>query len=46
MEVLLARYPEMEKRLLTIASHELAEAQEQMLLLGRKTVKKKLPRSC
>jgi CRP/FNR family transcriptional regulator len=37
MEALLARYPEMENRLFTIASHELAEAQEQMLLLGRKT---------
>jgi CRP/FNR family transcriptional regulator len=32
----------MEKRLLTIASHELAEAQEQMLLLGRKTAAEKV----
>ena len=42
MEALLARYPGMEKRLLTIASHELAEAQEQMLLLGRKTATEKV----
>jgi CRP/FNR family transcriptional regulator len=42
MERLLARYPEMENRLLTIASHELAEAQEQMLLLGKKTATEKV----
>jgi CRP/FNR family transcriptional regulator len=42
MEALLARYPKMEKRLHTIASHELAEAQEQMLLLGRKTATEKV----
>jgi len=42
MEALLARYPEMENRLFTIASHELAEAQEQMLLLGRKTATEKV----
>ena len=32
----------MEKRLLTIASNELAAAQEQMVLLGRKTAREKL----
>lgn len=42
LEVLLERYPRMEKRLLGMASHELAVAQEQMLLLGRKTAKEKL----
>ncbi len=42
MEALLARYPAMEKRLLTNASHELYEAQEQLLLLGRKTVNEKV----
>jgi CRP/FNR family transcriptional regulator len=42
IEALLARYPGMEKRLLAIASHELAEVQEQILLLGRKTVKEKV----
>jgi CRP/FNR family transcriptional regulator len=42
MKALLARYPGLEKRLLAIASHESAEAQEQMLLLGRKTAKEKV----
>jgi len=42
MEALLARYPEMANRLFSIASHELVEAQEQMLLLGRKTVTEKV----
>ena len=42
MEALLARYPEMANRLFSIASHELFEAQEQMLLLGRKTVTEKV----
>jgi CRP/FNR family transcriptional regulator len=32
----------MEQRLLTIASHELSEAQEQLLLLGRKTATEKI----
>jgi CRP/FNR family transcriptional regulator len=31
------RFPEIERRLLVVASHELVVAQEQMLLLGRKT---------
>lgn len=42
IEALLDRYPAMEKRLLTIAWHELYEAQEQLLLLGRKTVNEKV----
>ena len=42
LEALLARYPKMERRLLGIASHELAAAQEQMLLLGRKTALEKI----
>jgi CRP/FNR family transcriptional regulator len=42
IEALLARYPEMANRLFSIASHELVEAQEQMLLLGRKTVTEKV----
>jgi CRP/FNR family transcriptional regulator len=42
LERLLERFPKMEKRLLGIASHELAVAQEQMLLLGRKTAREKI----
>ncbi|MEE8535027.1 MAG: cyclic nucleotide-binding domain-containing protein [Kiloniellales bacterium] len=42
LERLLERYPKLEKRLLSMASHELAAAQEQMLLLGRKTAKEKI----
>lgn len=42
LEELLARFPKLEKRLLGMASHELAAAQEQMLLLGRKTAKEKI----
>jgi CRP/FNR family transcriptional regulator len=42
LEELLARYPKMERRLLGMASHELAAAQEQMLLLGRKNAKEKI----
>lgn len=42
LQVLLERYPRMERRLLTMASHELAAAQEQMLLLGRKTAREKI----
>ncbi len=36
------RYPKLERRLLSIASHELASAQEQMLLLGRKNAREKV----
>jgi CRP/FNR family transcriptional regulator len=42
LEELLARFPKMERRLLGMASHELAVAQEQMLLLGRKTAREKI----
>ncbi len=42
LERLLERYPKMEHRLLGMASHELAVAQEQMLLLGRKTAREKI----
>ena len=42
LERLLERYPKMEHRLLAMASHELAAAQEQMLLLGRKTAREKI----
>jgi CRP/FNR family transcriptional regulator len=38
----LVRYPKMESRLLGMASNELVTAQEQMLLLGRKTAREKL----
>src|SRR3546814_14717405 len=36
------RLPKIERRLLTIASNELVAAQEQMLLLGRKTAREKV----
>lgn len=42
LEDLLDRFPHLEKRLLGMASNELAQAQDQMLLLGRKTAKEKL----
>jgi len=42
MEVLIGRFPRLQSRLLSVASHELAVAQEQMLVLGRKTAKEKL----
>jgi len=42
LESLLDRFPRMERRLLDMASHELAVAQDQMLLLGRKTAKEKI----
>ena len=42
LERLLEQYPKMEHRLLAMASHELAVAQEQMLLLGRKTAREKI----
>jgi CRP/FNR family transcriptional regulator len=37
LEALLDEFPAMERRLLAMASNELAAAQDQMLLLGRKT---------
>jgi CRP/FNR family transcriptional regulator len=42
LEQLLADFPAMEHRLLGIASNELAAAQDQMLLLGRKTAREKV----
>jgi CRP/FNR family transcriptional regulator len=42
LENLLRRFPKMERRLFAMASHELAVAQEQMLLLGRKTAREKI----
>jgi CRP/FNR family transcriptional regulator len=39
---LLDDYPALEKKLLEVASHELVVAQEQMLLLGRKTARERL----
>jgi CRP/FNR family transcriptional regulator len=42
LEGLLSRHPKMQTRLLSVASHELAVAQEQMLVLGRKTAKEKI----
>ena len=42
LEGLLDAFPKMEKRLLAIASNELAAAQEQMMLLGRKTAQERI----
>lgn len=42
LRVLLDDFPAMEKRLLEVASNELVAAQEQMLLLGRKTARERL----
>ena len=42
LEVLFDRYPKLEKRLLGIVSHELSLAQDQMLLLGRRTAREKV----
>ncbi len=42
LEALLERFPQLERRLLGLASNELAAAQEQMLLLGRKTAREKI----
>ena len=42
LEELFDKFPKLEKRLLGIASNELIQVQEQMLLLGRKTAKEKL----
>lgn len=39
---LLADFPQLERRLLEVAATELVAAQEQMLLLGRKTAKERL----
>jgi CRP/FNR family transcriptional regulator len=42
MRILLDDFPAMEKRLLEVASTELVAAQDQMLLLGRKTARERL----
>lgn len=42
LRVLLDDFPKMEKRLLEVASNELVAAQDQMLLLGRKTARERL----
>ena len=42
LEALLDAFPHLEKRLLGVASNELAQAQDQMVLLGRKTAKEKI----
>jgi CRP/FNR family transcriptional regulator len=42
LRVLLDDFPLMEKRLLEVAANELVAAQEQMLLLGRKTARERL----
>ncbi|MGH6952765.1 MAG: cyclic nucleotide-binding domain-containing protein [Alphaproteobacteria bacterium] len=42
LERLLQSMPHMEKRLLEMASNELATAQDQMMLLGRKTARERL----
>ena len=42
LDVLLEHFPKLERRLLSMASNELAASQEQMLLLGRKNAKEKI----
>ena len=42
LDEMLRRFPHMEQRLMTMAADELAAAQDQMLLLGRKTAKEKI----
>lgn len=42
LEAMLDRFPQLERRLLSMASNELVQAQDQMLLLGRKTAREKL----
>lgn len=42
LKALLDQFPKLENRLLSMASDEIAQAQDQMLLLGRKTAKEKL----
>lgn len=39
---LMERYPDMERKLCAVARHELAEAQDQLLLLGRKTARERV----
>ncbi len=42
MEQLMDEYPKLQRRLFTMASTELAAAQDQMVLLGRKTAREKI----
>jgi len=42
LAALFARYPDLEAKLFAVAQHEIAEAQEQMLLLGRMTPREKV----
>jgi len=42
LDLLLEQAPQLERRLLGMARYELAEAQDQMLLLGRKTAKERI----
>ena len=42
IEQLLGEFPKLQQRLFTMASNELEAAQDQMLLLGRKTAKEKV----
>jgi CRP/FNR family transcriptional regulator, anaerobic regulatory protein len=42
LEKLIEQYPKLERRLLQTASNELAAAQDQMLLLGRKTAEERM----
>jgi CRP/FNR family transcriptional regulator len=42
LEALLTELPKLERRLLGMASHELAAAQDQMMLLGRKSARERL----
>jgi len=42
LEALLQELPKLEQRLLGIASHELAAAQDQMMLLGRKSARERV----
>ncbi len=42
LDKLMNAHPSLEKRLLTMARFELAEAQEQILMLGRKTAKERI----
>ena len=42
LEVLLDEMPNLEQRLLAMASHELAAAQDQMVLLGRKSARERV----
>jgi CRP/FNR family transcriptional regulator len=42
LDAVFSRHPELERRLLAIISHELSVAQDQMMLLGRKTAMERL----